>query len=101
MGITALLAGLCRRETRSRPAKRPAVTRLAVEQLEDRLMPAVNLTVGANVNISQQPGNQAEGTIAINPMDGMHMFAASVQGEKQRGHPLLFLRNNGDILYCS
>src|SRR5262245_13885768 len=51
---------------------------LQVEQLEDRCVPSVSLTVGDNVNISREPDNQAEGTIAIDPTNPLNVFAAAI-----------------------
>lgn len=38
-----------------------------LEALEDRCLMDVSLNVGPNVDISQFRGNEAEGTITINP----------------------------------
>jgi hypothetical protein len=49
-----------------------------VETLEDRCLPSISLTVGSNVNISQMPGVQAEGTIAVDPTNPQRLFSSSV-----------------------
>jgi hypothetical protein len=50
--------------------------RLQVEPLEDRWVPSL-VTVGPNVNITRQAGNQAESAIAINPTNPSNLFAVS------------------------
>ena len=75
MSVIARIIGLCGNE--GRPGKRPTHTSLVLEELENRLTPAVNLTVGGNVNVSHLAGNQAEETIAINPLNPKDIFVAS------------------------
>ncbi len=60
-----------RDDARRRTKRRP----MTLEQLEERQLLAIG--AGANVNISQLPGNQAEATIAIDRTDPTHLFAAS------------------------
>lgn len=50
---------------------------LRLEALEDRTVPSLTATVGANVNISQRAANQHESTIVINPTNVQNLFAAS------------------------
>jgi len=45
---------------------------------------AVTVTVGPNVNVTKQSGNQAEGTIAINPTNTQQLFFASNPGATAR-----------------
>lgn len=56
-----------------------------LEVLEDRCVLNFSLQVGPNVNTTRpptaavgQPGEQAEGTIVIDPTDTRRMFVASV-----------------------
>src|SRR5262249_21906279 len=51
--------------------------RLQIEGLEDRLVPTTTLAVGANINVSQTPGDQAEPAIAVNPVNPNMMVAVS------------------------
>jgi hypothetical protein len=51
--------------------------RLQVEQLETRYVLATTLTVGTNVDLTELAGNESEGTIAIDPTNPNHIFAAS------------------------
>jgi hypothetical protein len=55
---------------------------LLLEQLEDRCCPAVTLTVGPNVNVSQMRDIQAEPTIAVNSVNPAKQFMASVNRNK-------------------
>ena len=45
---------------------------------------ALTATVGTNVNITKTAGNQAEGTIAINPSNSSQLFFASNPGAFSR-----------------
>jgi hypothetical protein len=59
-----------------------AAGRFRPELLEDRTMLAAALSVGANVDInskliSDRAGSEYEGTIAIDPTNPLHLFAAS------------------------
>jgi hypothetical protein len=47
-----------------------------LEPLEDRCVPA-SFSVGPNVNISRLPGNQAEDSLAINPINPNNIVACS------------------------
>jgi hypothetical protein len=73
-------------------ARQGRFNRLAlwVEQLEDRRVPAIGMVPGANVNISQLLDNQAETTIAINPLAPQNLFVASVDWNGNTAGPGLF-----------
>ena len=45
---------------------------------------ALNPTVGPNVNVTKASGNQAEGTIAVNPTNANQLFVASNPGATSR-----------------
>src|SRR5262245_11717509 len=68
-----------RRGTSSRHAAALGLSlrqRPRLEPLEDRCVPA-SIAVGANVNISQLPGNQDETALAINPLNPNNILAVS------------------------
>jgi subtilisin-like proprotein convertase family protein len=67
-------------------------SRLTLEQLEVRELLAI--VPGPNVNISQRPLNQVEGTIAIDRTDPTHLFAAATQ-ETQNGFLGAFSTDSG------
>jgi Bacterial Ig-like domain (group 3) len=68
--------------SRPRPVLRNFVVALSVV-LPSLLLaptPALAVTVGTNVNINRQAGNQSEGTIAIDPTNPQRLFASSNSG---------------------
>src|SRR5260370_14234466 len=46
-----------------------------VEILEVRLVPAISLLVGADINITKSAANEAETSIALNPTNANNLFA--------------------------
>ncbi len=56
---------------------RRARMKAAVESLEGRQLMANGLIVGAPVNVSQEPGNQSEPTIAVNPTNPQNIVVFS------------------------
>jgi hypothetical protein len=59
-----------RQRLEQRKTRRPNV-----EYLEDRCLPSI--TVGPNINISRELGNQNEATIAMNPTNPLNLWAMS------------------------
>jgi hypothetical protein len=55
---------------------------LNLEALEDRRMLTVTLTVGANRNVGNLAGDQAETSIAVNPTNPNNLFAISNAGRR-------------------
>jgi len=63
--------------------------RPSLEILENRDLLAFVLTPGANVNVSQLPGTQSEGTIALDPTGSRsNLFSASVNFGSSTGEGL-------------
>ncbi len=92
MNMYASLARVFHRnhDRRAQPIERPRHKlsprrrKIVFEPLENRLLLSITpifvgtpfLAFGAEVNITQAPGNQAEGTIAVDPTSPNRVFAA-------------------------
>ena len=64
--------------------------------MEDRRLLSISLQAGDNVNISFRiPGDQAEGTLAVDPTDPSKMFAASMTLDRDPGLFGAFSINGG------
>jgi hypothetical protein len=71
--------------------------------LEDRCLPAVTLTPGANIDVSAMSGNEAEESITIDPTNSTRLFVAAVQasafgsnaGQGEPGLVASFSTNSG------